>query len=432
MEKNNLNSKKTEKVLVNFVDRLDEKFQLRVDGGKSAFSLLSSLHIPLDAVVVEKNGQIVDETSLLNSGDFVIIRMVRAYNLYNFLRELGLWVDEESKDHPSSLYTKRLLWFNDDGQTELVNKKVSRNEFASFLEDIFVESILEKKLIEEGDTIGLALSGGRDSLALLYLLAATRKRLPSFRLKGVTICEASNIRDVVIAKEASCQLEIDQKLIEIEEVKKIFGLEITMEDALGAILKKYGLAKAINCAHAYVKTCLEIHFANEGVNKISFGLHNEDLLASLLRSVVNGIPFGKSIYQKSWGPFTFIYPLWGITKKELTIYLDVVAPKKHCSQKNPAVFDRGGHSRDLQYFLADSIQTLWPGFSYHAFEGYKKLFSSIRIKSKFNKCRNCQGIFIPDEANQSENICYLCQLLMELKLLSKDRVRLLSTSSFDN
>ena len=429
----NLNNQKNRKVAVTFIDRLDRKFQLRVDSGKPTLPLLSSLHIPLDAVIIEKNGQIVDETSILNFGDSVIIRMVRAYHLFDFLlRELDLRVGEKSKTTSSSLYTKRLLWFNDDGQTELIEKRVSRDKFASFLENTFIESILEKKLIEEGDTIGLALSGGRDSLALLYLLAATRKRLPSFRLKGATICEVSNIRDIEIAKEASCQLEIDQKLIEIGEVKKIFGLKITMEDTLGFILKRYGLAKAINCAHAYVKTCLEIHFAKEGVNKIAFGLHNEDLLASLLRSVVNGIPFGKSIYQKSWGPFTFIYPLWGITKKELTIYLDVVAPKKHCSQKNPATFDRGGHSRDLQYFLADSIQTLWPGFSYHAFEGYKKLFSSVQLESKFNKCRNCQGIFIPNEANQSENICYLCQLLMELKLLNKGRARLLSTSSFDN
>jgi len=153
-----------------------------------------------------------------------------------------------------------------------------------------------------------------------------------------------------------------------------------------------------------------------------------------LTRFVNGVPFGESFYQKTWGPFNFIYPLWGITKKELTIYLDVVAPKRHGSQGNPATFDRGGHSRDIQYFIADSLQTLWPGFSYHAFEGYQKLFSEANIAIKYQKCRNCQGLYVVDKEceegqSQSENICYLCKLLLETNQLEERRAEYMLSSS---
>lgn len=70
-------------------------------------------------------------------------------------------------------------------------------------------------------------------------------------------------------------------------------------------------------------------------------------------------------------------------------------------------------NRDIQYFLADSIQTLWPGFSFHAFEGYKNLMADTDFSYKHRACSHCGGVFyIEDE--QKKDICHLCQRLYEL------------------
>lgn len=409
------------KIPITFVDRLDRTFQLEGEEGQSVASFLLSHHIPLDTVIVECDGNIVSEIDILiRRGDSITIRMVRAYHLPDFLSEFGFALRStpergEALSLPS-LYTKRVLLFDDDGSAELATKSIDKNRFAEFIEDSFVHCVREKGLIQEGDEIGLALSGGRDSLSLLYLLARTKKFLPSFNLRGVTVCGLSKPLDLEIALEACSSLSITHEFVSTDKVKEYFGLCGTMDTALKALSKQFGRAKSINCVHAFMRTSVERYFAEQSIFKIAYGLHNEDLLASLVRSVVNGFAFGESFYCKSWGPFNLIYPLWGITKKEITIYLDVVAPKKHGGQSSPTPYDRGGYNRDIQYFVADSLQTLWPGFSYHAFEGYQKLFSSAAITLQHNQCLNCGSTYVVDDSESRQlEVCFLCEMLYQVK-----------------
>lgn len=418
----------SQSIPVVLLDRLDREHLLQAAVGRSVESFLFSHHIPLDAVVVRRNGQVVSEHVRMEVGDKFVLEMVRAYHLPDFLKELGAWEDASEERVTAAdprLYTKRVLWFDASGHADLAKKRVSKNEFPGFLEDVFVHSVREKQLVREGDSIGLALSGGRDSLSLLYLFARTRSRLPSFSLRGVTVCGLSKLPDLDIARTASENLSIPHEFMRAEDVAGTFGLGRTVEEALEAILRKFGRAKTINCVHAIMRTAVERYCADHAIRTIAFGLHNEDLLASLVRSLVNGFPFGESFYRKSWGPFELIYPLWGITKKELTLYLEVVAPAAHCAQGSPTAYDRGGHNRDVQYLVADSLQTLWPGFSYHVFEGYQKLFAQAAIAVRHRQCRNCQGVYVVREAGsqQSEsNFCHLCEMLDDVGQLEGGRI----------
>lgn len=419
----------TEKVLVRFTDRLDRDLYLEAQEGQSVSSLLAFYHIPVDAVVVYSQGQIIDDSKArITHRNSIVIQMVRAYQLIDFLMGLQLWPEETGPIKESKLltikppiYTKRLLFFDEKGQAKLAVDNISREDYPGFLENNFIQSIQEKKLVEEGDKVGLALSGGRDSLALLYLLARAREKLPHFQLEGVTICESASPLEVDIANEASRFLQIEHKLLSVEDVKRMFNLKTSMEEALKKVLQRYGQTEAISCAHAYMRTCVERYFAARGIYKIAFGLHNEDLLAALIRSIVSGISFGESFYKKKWGAFEFIYPLWGIAKKELTIYLEIIAPPQHSFQGSPPDFDRGGHNRDIQYFIADFLQTLWPGFSYFGFEGYQKLMAMTNEKVVHCRCSHCQGTFYNIDSNENggktkeddKGLCHLCELLFE-------------------
>lgn len=406
----------SKKILVTFLDRLDREFFLVGEEGQLLADVLLKYHIPFDAVLAYKNGVTTSEFDLrVNSKDVITVKMVRAYQLTDFLTELGIWPSEKNIATPSkpNVYHKGILWFGDEGQAELVNRPILEEEFSAYLEDAFIQSIMERNLISEGETIGLALSGGRDSLALLYLLIKTRRHLPNFKIVSATVCENSSTKDVQIAKEAAETLGIERKFISVEEIQTMFSLKVTMEDALFQILERHGKTESINCAHAYMRTCIERYFSSRGIAKVAFGLHNEDLLAALFKSMANGIPFGETLWQKSWGQFQFIYPLWAITKKELTIYLELVAPEVHNSQGSPAHFDRGGMNRDIQYFLADSVQTLWPGFSFHAFDGYSLLMRDTNFAKLHHQCPHCKGFYYA-ENQQEERICHLCEHLFKL------------------
>lgn len=407
----------SKKVLITFLDRLDREFCLVGEDGQLLADVLLKYHIPFDSVLAYRNGVTTSEFDLrLSHKDTLIVKMVRAYQLADFLTELSIWPSGEGLATAimPNVYHKGILWFGCEGQAELANRPISKEEFPTFLEDAFVQSILERNLINKGETVGLALSGGRDSLALLYLLIKTRHRLPLFNIVSATVCENASIKDAQIAKEAAEALGIERKFISVEEIKEMFSLKSTMEDALFQILEKHGKAESINCAHAYMRTCIERYFTSKGISKVAFGLHNEDLLAALFKSMVNGVPFGETLWQKSWGHFQFIYPLWAITKKELTIYLELVAPEAHSSQGSPAHFDRGGMNRDIQYFLSDSVQTLWPGFSFHAFEGYSQLMRSTNFSQLHHQCPHCKGIYFAED-QQEERICHLCEHLFDLK-----------------
>ena len=405
---------------ISLTDRLDRVFRIEAQEGESIADTLLHHHIPLDSVIVRKNGQIINEAEVeVSVNNDISVEMVRAYHLPDFLSDLGLWAEKEEKFYSNkpSIYNKRMLWFEENSEVSYLSERISEEEFPGFLEKIFCDCVNSKQLIQNGDTVGLALSGGRDSLSLLYLLANNKEQLPNFNLEGVTVCGLSKPKDLSIAKEASSALDIKHEFVQMDEIKKHFRLKTDMQNSLGVVLQKRGRAQTINCVHAFMRISVERYFAGQDIHKIAFGLHNEDLLASLIRSLVNGIPFGESFYRKTWGPFDLIYPLWGITKKELTIYLNCVAPHKHSAQGSPTAYDRGGHNRDIQYFIADSLQTLWPGFSYHAFEGYQKLMRNAAVNIEHCQCTNCQGVYLKtksEDSNHNDDLCYLCSLLIEL------------------
>src|SRR5690349_3599706 len=75
-----------------FTDRLDRKFIIEGKINEPITSLLNRNHIPIDAVIVRKNGDVIDDWQerIEQDGEYVI-EMVRAYHLPDFLSLLRLW-----------------------------------------------------------------------------------------------------------------------------------------------------------------------------------------------------------------------------------------------------------------------------------------------------------------------------------------------------
>lgn len=258
-------------------------------------------------------------------------------------------------------------------------------------------------------------------MSLLYLLARNAHRLPDARMSACTVLGLSKQHDISVAQEACRALEIPHAIVSAEDVTGLLRLRVSIDSALEAILSRHGRPSAINAVHAIMRSGVEYHARSIQADAILFGLHQEDLMASLLRSLTSGIPFGESPYRKGWGRFSFAYPLWPITKKELTLYLMAIAPASHAAQGSPTPYDRGGIDRDLHYFIADHLNSLWPGFAHHAFSGAAELNRETRSAPAHNACSLCGTYYQVSQARPAARICQLCETLASLDLTETTR-----------
>lgn len=345
------------KVPVKLLDRLDKAYILYAQEGQSLSSFLTQNYIPKDAVLAKVNGKIINDNYYNFSKDESLsLFMVRAYQLPEYCKVLDLWENKTSSqrnEHNDSIYTKKILWFNENGISDLKCADYNKDNFVQWLDENFVSGILSKNLIEENDTILLALSGGRDSLALLYLLQRNKEKLPPFNLVGVTVADsAADKADVLVAKEAMANLGVnDYTVLDIQYLNQTMKYKHGFQNAIDKALSVGGRGRSIAMWHCVMRANVERFARERGIHKITFGYQHEDLFASLLRCYTIGDIFGGSVQKKQWGDFTLISPLWTVTKKELTIYLELVAPKHHSKQGSPTDYDRGDHNRDINYFM---------------------------------------------------------------------------------
>lgn len=106
--------------------------------------------------------------------------------------------------------------------------------------------------------------------------------------------------------------------------------------------------------------------------------------------------------KKQFGIFELIAPLWTVTKKELTIYLEKIAPEHHSKQGSPTAYDRGDHNRDINYFLADTLTSICPGIGFTMFQGVAGFNRRMAPKlSSFFVCHNC-GAHYQDHGEDNE------------------------------
>lgn len=166
-------------------------------------------------------------------------------------------------------------------------------------------------MIDEGDKIAVGLSGGKDSVTLLYILAALRRFYPKkFDLVAITV---------------DMGLGLDEN--EVNAVKKLceeLGVEYRVEKTLiGRIV--FDERKEPNpcslCANMR-RGALNNVAAETGCNKVALGHHADDLIETLLLSL---------FYESRISTFS---PVTKLSRKEIT----VIRPMLYIREKEIAGF----------------------------------------------------------------------------------------------
>lgn len=186
-------------------------------------------------------------------------------------------------------------------------------------------TIKKQQLLQEGDKILIALSGGKDSMILLNALSERIKHIP-FKVDLV----ASHVLIETIGYETDTRY-LEQFCEErgVKFVLKSFEIELD-KDA-----KK---TECFLCSWHRRKALFELT-KDLGCNKLAFGHHMDDALQTLLMNMmyhgsISSMPFQ---FEMFGGRIKVIRPMLEISEEELEKYQSIANYKrelKHCPFEN--------------------------------------------------------------------------------------------------
>ena len=221
------------------------------------------------------------------------------------------------------------------------------------------QAINDFQLIQDGDKIAIGVSGGKDSLALLYALSGLKKFIPEkIELVAITIDLGYDNFDTKEIQKLCEKLEIEFHLVKTQ---------------IAQILK----AKIQN--GSYCSLCAKMRkgaltdFAKQiGCNKIAYAHHKDDFIETMMLSLLyegQFFTFPPKLYHKE-ADITIIRPLIYIPE------VDIIGFKNkyelHCVT-NPCSFD-GTTRREYVKKLISQIQKENPNVK-------EKMFNAI-LKDK--------------------------------------------------
>jgi tRNA(Ile)-lysidine synthase TilS/MesJ len=309
---------------------------------------------------------------------------------------------------PDPIYVKSVL-FDTAGQLERRVEQFDEESFVRYVEETFVQSVLSNNVLSQGDSVVIGLSGGRDSVAFLKLLERTRDRLPAFTMTSVTITGLPDWEEpaTFAAARASAEaLGIGQYIVDASDIERVFKLRRPFVEAMNSVVGGEMRHMNMVVGHQVLRRMLEDHAQRIGASTVAFGFNADDLVASMVTWMTSGYRMG-GIPVRQIGGMRYVFPLYRIPKKELTIYLELVAPELN-RQGAPGRFTTGPQERSMAYAMADHLYELWPGIDYYLFEAFANM-QRYMFPLVEEKCRVCEGVFVLQEGVRNPvGICDVC------------------------
>lgn len=217
------------------------------------------------------------------------------------------------------------------------------------------QAINDFQMIQDGDKIAIGVSGGKDSLALLYALTGLQKFIPEkIQLVAVTVDLGFGEFQTESVKGLCKKLEIEYHVVKTQ-----------IADVLKAKIKEGSFCSL--CAKMR-KGALN-NFAKElGCNKIAYAHHKDDFIETMLLSLLYEGQFFSFPPVKYFeeADITVIRPLIYILEKDIIGFQNKMNLQ---SVKNPCPFDKNTKRESVKKLL-NQIQKENP-------QAKEKMFNAI-------------------------------------------------------
>lgn len=266
--------------------------------------------------------------------------------------------------------------------------------------------VREDNLLEGNETWVVGLSGGKDSTALLDVLARTFRENPSVEIIALTLdegIEGYRNKAVDAAREITHELNVRHEVVEFDTE---FGVTIDEVTA--------GNQRHKPCAYCGVfrRTALNKHAERLGATKLLTGHNLDDVAQTALMNFLDGdIERMARHYRASLSPRDeagdFVRkakPLRDVPEKEIAVYCklkDLPVYLEECPNAEGAT---RGDARDLLL----EYERRHPGTRHSIIAAYEKLAEQLEwSKTDVTPCEEC-GEPTPQE------FCRSCSMLQEV------------------
>lgn len=273
--------------------------------------------------------------------------------------------------------------------------------------DHFKSSIIEKtrktiskyKMMKHGDTLAVAVSGGKDSLSLLEILFKLTS-IHGEKLKVITIDEGiEEYRDeaIDISHKIVSDMGLEQTIVSF---KTLFGF--TLDEAI----KLRNEQKISSCSICGVlrRRAIDLVAKQIGVDVVVTGHNLDDFIQSFLINLTNGnlgrIEFLNPFFESQIDFPRRVKPFIEIYEEEIAFYAylsGIPFQTISCHYMNEGI------RTEIRNFF-NKLEHNHPGIKYNTFNTSLKISSSSQIKRKSKKCETCGY-------PTSDNICATCKTI---------------------
>ena len=236
------------------------------------------------------------------------------------------------------------------------------------LNERFIKAMATYHLIEDDDRILVGLSGGKDSLLLLELLAKRAKILhPRFSVEALHVrMENIHYETDTSYLQAFCdnlevRLHVRTTRFEVLNDQEFTGDDIIKLNASSLKLKRKQKQPCFLCSWMRRKEMFNL--AQElGCNKIALGHHQDDLIHTALMNLTfqgrfDSMPARLKMRKM---PLTIIRPLCMIEEKDIKAYADMRGYQK---QTKRCPYETDSHRTEIKG-LYDTIEHINPEARY--------------------------------------------------------------------
>ncbi len=276
---------------------------------------------------------------------------------------------------------------------------LNREKFNYNLEKRVRKVIEDYKLLEDGEKVAIALSGGKDSILTMFLLDKFRNE---FNLQLVAISVDEGILGYREEGLETARKHAD--LLEIELIEKSFKGEFGLQlDQIHSLYKSACIPCGVFRRHVLNKTAYQL-----GADKLATGHNLDDEVQSYLMSFARAdfrrfSKFGPKLDRIHPQLVPRIKPLWRIPEKDVGIWAVLNGVDVHFAE---CPYSKQSLRAKLKNYL-NKIEEDYPGTKLNILKSFEKTFKHNKTLTELFKCEKC------GEAS-SLRICKTCEMLDDI------------------
>jgi len=308
---------------------------------------------------------------------------------------------------PCSICKRREAFFFRPYSGERLCKKC----FVKSIENKVKATIAKYNMLEFNDRIAVAVSGGKDSISLLHILAKIERDYPKASLVAVSVDEGiAGYRDeaLKIAGENCGKLGIEHHIISFKE---LYGLTL---DEIVEKLRASGERELTPCAYCGVlrRKALNVIARKVNADKLATAHTLDDEVQTILLNMFHGDPYRiareKAVTDETHPKLIRrVKPFCEIPEKETALFAYV---KKIKFQSLPCPYSPEALRNDVRVFL-NRMEEKHAGIKYIIFKAAEKIRPALEKAGGKEALRECVECGEPT----TQALCKACEMLQKIK-----------------